>query len=159
MVKDNINRKTNSNYDRTKERYERSLKKEAIKQEYKNKLFTLKQPTYTKSLVSCITLICLIDLQITYILAFLGKIQIAETLSVNICNTIIVVAFTYMLRAFFDTFSEQREERLKMQGTNNHKYAKELKQAAKQKTSDVLNSGGFSINLDDDEDEFTDGIN
>lgn len=153
MTKDTRVKKPNSNYDKTKEQYERSLRREAIKQEYKNKLFSLKQPTYTKSLVSCIIIVSLLDLQITYILAFLGRVQIAETLSINISNTIIAVAFTYMLRAFFDTFAEQREERLKTQGINTRKYFKELKQAVKQKTCDVLNSGGFNINLDDDDDD------
>ena len=40
-----------------------------------------------------------------------------------------------------------------MQGINTRKYIKELKQAVKQKICDVLNSGGFNINLDDDEDD------
>lgn len=68
--------------------------------------------TFTKKTVTVILIISLIDLQLSYILAFMGKEQIAESLSSTIANTIIGVMLGYFLKALFETFFEEREKRL-----------------------------------------------
>lgn len=68
--------------------------------------------TFSKKAVAIILAVSLIDLQLSYILAFLGKEQIAETLSGEIATTIIGVMTGYFLKALFETFFEKREIRL-----------------------------------------------
>lgn len=68
--------------------------------------------TFTKKAVAIIMVISLIDLQLSYILAFLGKEQIAESLSSEIATVIIGVMLGYFMKALFETFFEKREERL-----------------------------------------------
>ena len=68
--------------------------------------------TYTKKAVTIILVVALIDLQLSYVLAFLGKDQIAESLSTTIADTIVGVMLGYFLKALFETFFEKREERL-----------------------------------------------
>lgn len=72
----------------------------------------LKLTTFTKKAVFAILVISLVDLQLSYVLAFMGKEQIAETLSSTIADTIIGVMLGYFLKALFETFFEKREERL-----------------------------------------------
>ena len=64
--------------------------------------------TFTKRAVRAILFIALFDLQLTYVLAFLGREQIAETLSGNITDTIIGVMLGYFLKSFFETREEER---------------------------------------------------
>ena len=64
--------------------------------------------TFTKRAVRAILFIALFDLQLTYLLAFLGREQIAETLSGNITDTIIGVMLGYFLKSFFETREEER---------------------------------------------------
>ena len=71
--------------------------------------------TFTKKAVAAILVLSLIDLQLSYVLAFLGKDQIAESLSSTIATTIIGVMLGYFLKALFETFFEKREERLNKQ--------------------------------------------
>ena len=54
----------------------------------------------------------MIDLQLSYVLAFMGQVQIAESLSSTIATTIVGVMVGYFLKALFETFFEKREERL-----------------------------------------------
>ena len=68
--------------------------------------------TFTKRAVFVILAVALIDLQLSYILAFIGKEQIAETLSSTIADTIIGVMIGYFMKALFETFFEKRERRL-----------------------------------------------
>lgn len=68
--------------------------------------------TYTKKAVTAILVIALIDLQLSYVLAFIGQVQIAESLSSTIATTIVGVMVGYFLKALFETFFEKREERL-----------------------------------------------
>lgn len=68
--------------------------------------------TFTKISVTLILIVSLIDLQLSYILAFLGREQIAESLSSNIAITIIGVMLGYFLKSLFETFFEKREKRL-----------------------------------------------
>lgn len=71
--------------------------------------------TFTKKAVAAILLCSLLDLQLCYILAFLGKEQIAESLSSTIATSIIGVMIGYFLKALFETFLEEREKRLRKQ--------------------------------------------
>lgn len=68
--------------------------------------------TFSKRAVFWILLVSMVDMQLSYILAFLGKEQIAETLSSTIADVIVGVMIGYFLKALFETFFEKREERL-----------------------------------------------
>lgn len=71
--------------------------------------------TFTKRAVAVILFFSILDLQLSYILAFMGKEQIAESLSSAIASTVIGVMIGYFLKALFETFFEKREERIKRQ--------------------------------------------
>lgn len=64
--------------------------------------------TFTKLWVSVLLVVAIIDLQLSYVLAYLGRDQIAETLSVAVVTEIIGVTGIYIIRAFFDTYSEKK---------------------------------------------------
>ena len=68
--------------------------------------------TFTKKAVAIILVVSLTDLQLSYILAFIGKEQIAEALSSTIAETVIGVMLGYFLKSLFETFFEEREKRL-----------------------------------------------
>ena len=68
--------------------------------------------TFSKKAVAVILAVSLIDLQLSYILAFMGKEQIAESLSSEIASVIVGVMVGYFMKALFETFFEKREERL-----------------------------------------------
>lgn len=76
------------------------------KKEKKKKLDLLQ--TYSKFWVTVILIFGLIDLQLSYVLAFLDKVQIAESLSVAVVTEIIAVMTAYLLRAYFDTATESK---------------------------------------------------
>jgi len=67
--------------------------------------------TYSKRMVKAIMMVALIDLQLSYILAFMGRDQIAETLSSDICHTIIGIGLGYFLKSYFETKQEKKMER------------------------------------------------
>lgn len=69
--------------------------------------------SFTKRAVTAILVIAMADLQLSYLLAFLGKDQIAESLSSTIATTVIGVMLGYFAKALFETFFEKREERLR----------------------------------------------
>lgn len=75
--------------------------------------------TFTKRSVFLILVVSLIDLQLSYALAFMGKEQIAESLSSTIATTIIGVMVGYFLKALFETFFEEREKRLRPPSSSN----------------------------------------
>ncbi len=76
------------------------------------KKYTTWLKTYTKKAVTAILVVSLLDIQLSYILAFIGKEQIAESLSSTIASVIIGVMIGYFLKALFETFFEEREKRL-----------------------------------------------
>ena len=80
--------------------------------------------TFTKIAVTAILGVSLVDLQLSYILAFMGKEQIAETLSATIVEMVIGVMLGYFLKALFETFFEEREKRLNKQIENNENETK-----------------------------------
>ena len=69
--------------------------------------------TFTKKAVAIILAVSLVDLQLSYVLAFMGQVQIAESLSSTKASTIVGVMLGYFFKALFETFFEKREERLK----------------------------------------------
>lgn len=71
--------------------------------------------TFTKKAVAIILVVSLIDLQLSYVLAFIGQVQIAESLSSTIASTVVGVMLGYFFKALFETFFERREERLKQE--------------------------------------------
>lgn len=98
----------------------------------------IKVDTFTKALVGIITIVALIDLQLSYILAFMDKIQIAESLSTQICITILGVAFVYMIRAYFDTRAENNKEVTK----------EEIEKTVAGKIQSTLGNAGINIDLE-----------
>ena len=68
--------------------------------------------TFSKKAVAIILVVSLLDLQLSYVLAFMGKEQIAESLSSEIASVIVGVMVGYFMKALFETFFEKREERL-----------------------------------------------
>lgn len=66
--------------------------------------------TFSKKLIAVIVAVALIDLQLPFVLAFLGKSQIAETLAVAIVTEIIGVVVTYSVKAFFETREEENNK-------------------------------------------------
>lgn len=67
--------------------------------------------TFTKKWVGRLMYIAVIDLQLSYILAFLGREQIAEELSRTIVIEIIGVMLGYFGKSYFET-KEQEKVRL-----------------------------------------------
>ena len=67
--------------------------------------------TYTKKAVTAILVIALIDLQLSYVLAFMGQVQIAQSLSTTIATTKVRLIVGYFLNELKETFYEKREER------------------------------------------------
>lgn len=75
--------------------------------------------TYTKKLVKWILAISMIDLQLSYVLAFLGKTEIAENLSMTVVTAIVGTVVTYCIKSFKET---KEAEKLRFdRETNNAK--------------------------------------
>lgn len=66
--------------------------------------------TFTKIWVSILMINAIIDMNLSYVLAFLGREQIAETLSIAVVTEIIGVMAVYLIRAFLDTHFEAKDE-------------------------------------------------
>jgi len=64
--------------------------------------------TFTKRAVKAILFIALLDLQLSYLLAFLGREQIAENLSSDITKVIIGTILGYLAKSFFETKEEEK---------------------------------------------------
>ena len=100
-------------YNHRQEELDTKYKNEKQKSDFKSLLAKLKFETYTKRLVGIVVFVALLDLQLSYVLAFLGKDQIAETLSIQICVTLLGTILVYIIRAYFDTKAEKRDEMIK----------------------------------------------
>ena len=85
--------------------------------------------TYTKKMMNKIIFVDLLDLQIPFILAFLGKEQIAETLGITIVTEIIGVFFVYCTKSFFETREAEKvrlaEEELKAKEEDSYEQTNE----------------------------------
>jgi hypothetical protein len=88
------------------EKYDQIIEDKEREYKFKNRLHLLRFPTYTKNLVAVIILVCLIDLQLSFILAFMGKDTCTE-LNIKLCETILAVACAYIFRAYFDNRAER----------------------------------------------------
>lgn len=65
--------------------------------------------TFTKFWVSLLMINAVVDMNLSYILAFLGREQIAETLSIAVVTEIIGVMAVYLVRAFLDSHFEAKD--------------------------------------------------
>ena len=108
-------------------------KEKTQRKKLRDQIKSIRVDTFTKALVAFITLVSLIDLQLSYILAFMDKMAIAEDLSKHICTTILGVAFVYMIRAYFDTKAEKNFE------------AKMVEESIASKVSGVLSDAGINV--------------
>ena len=70
-----------------------------------------KELTFTKKWMNIIMTVTLIDLQIPFVLAFLDKMQIAETLGGLLVTEIIGVFLVYCVKSFF---GKREEENMKL---------------------------------------------
>lgn len=68
--------------------------------------------TFTKRKVNLILNFCILGITMSYVLAFLDKVQIAESLSSTMATVIIGTMAPYMCKAFFET-REQKSNALK----------------------------------------------
>lgn len=62
---------------------------------------------YTKKWTSVILVFCLIWISASYILAALGRSEIAKTLGGAVIDLTKAIFCTYIVRAFFDTYCEK----------------------------------------------------
>ena len=97
-----------SDLEKTKEKYEQKTEKLKAKRGFIEQIKSIRFDTFTKAMVGLIIIMACIDLQLSYVLAFLDKIQIAEELSKQVCTTILGVALVYMIRAYFDSRAEYK---------------------------------------------------
>lgn len=97
-----------SNLEKTKEKYEQKTEKLKAKMGFIEQIRSIRFDTFTKAMVGLIIIMACIDLQLSYVLAFFDKIQIAEELSKQVCTTILGVALVYMIRAYFDSRAEYK---------------------------------------------------
>lgn len=68
--------------------------------------------TYTKNMMNRIITVALIDMQFPFVLALLGREQIAETMGGLIVTEIVGVFLVYCAKSFFET-KESEKIRLK----------------------------------------------
>lgn len=74
-----------------------------------------KTTTYTKKIMTLIVCVALFDMQFPFVLAFLDKIQIAETMGGLIVTEIIGVFLVYCLKSFFETREAEKNRILENQ--------------------------------------------
>jgi hypothetical protein len=106
---DRENKKAQSKILRQEAKVNAKLNKYKRKSEHvslKDQIKKIQFGTFTKAMVALIIISALLDLQLSYVLAFLDRIQIAEDLSKQVCITILGTAFVYMIRAYFDSKAE-----------------------------------------------------
>ena len=123
-------------YNRHQEEYDARYRNEKQKNDFKTLIFRLKFQINIKRLVGLIIFIGLLDLQLSYVLAFLGKEQIAESLSIQICTTLLGTILVYAVREYFDMREEKR--------TNNKSNSDEN---IKEKIDNVINSSGLKEHI------------
>jgi len=64
--------------------------------------------TYTKKWTTIILVFCIIWICASYVLAAHGAKDIAETLGMKVIDLTKAIFCTYIIRAFFDTYSEKK---------------------------------------------------
>lgn len=66
--------------------------------------------TFTKKIVSILIAIAVIDLQLTYILAFMGMTETLQETSGKLITEILGVIFVYCVKSFFETREEEKNK-------------------------------------------------
>lgn len=137
------------------EELDRKYKEEKQKYTFKSLLSRLKSESYTKTIVAIVVFVALIDLQLSYVLAFLDKEQIAETLSVQVCITILGTVLVYIIREYFDAKAEKREEMIKegILGDNKKSSSikKDLENMVNTKINELVVNSGISEHINTEE--------
>lgn len=89
-----------------------------------------KKKTFSKRAVRWLLIIALFDLQLSYLFAFLGREQIAETLSITVVTEIIAVMLGYFMKSFHETKEEENVRLIKHQQEAEEKrnFVKDLKE-------------------------------
>lgn len=64
--------------------------------------------TFTKVMVKIILAVAIIDLQFTYVLAFMGKTDTLEETSGKLITEIIGVVLVYCIKSFFETREQEK---------------------------------------------------
>lgn len=148
--------KEQAKYNQRQEEYDSVYRQKKQKHDFKSLLARLKFETYTKRLVFIIVCISIIDLQLSYVLAFLDKEQIAETLSNQICVTILGTVTVYMIRAYFDTKAEKKDEMIKSGLIVDKNKSIIPDEVIKAKIQEVIDNTGLSqyINSEESDSEF-----
>ena len=75
-------------------------------------IFNNKKSTFTKKWVSRLLWLGCIWITLSYILAFRGAVQIAESLSSTVVSVMIATILGYLCKSFFET---REEEKLKFE--------------------------------------------
>ena len=65
---------------------------------------------YTKKAMTCILIVALFDLQIPYVLSFIGRENTLEDLSKTVVIEIIGVFVVYCVKSFFETKEEKKNK-------------------------------------------------
>lgn len=81
--------------------------------------FERKKATFTKKWVSRLLWLGCIWITLSYVLAFMGAVQIAESLSSTVASVIIATILGYLCKSFFET---REEERMKFKREQNNIY-------------------------------------
>ena len=66
--------------------------------------------TFSKIWVNRLLWVALFDIQLPFLLAFLGREQIAETLAITIVGEIIGIMIPYFTKSFFETKEEENNK-------------------------------------------------
>lgn len=67
-----------------------------------------RQRTYTKKMMNRIITVALVDMQFPFVLALLGREQIAETMGGLIVTEIVGVFLVYCAKSFFETKESEK---------------------------------------------------
>ena len=122
------------------EQYDDIIRDETQKQAFLNKLYNIKRVTYTKKMVAIILLVSIVDIQLSYLLAFFDKGQVVDGLSNQLCITILGVAFAYMIRAYFDSKAEH--------ANIDNKIKEEITEALSNKIDNVFQAAGINVSAE-----------
>lgn len=122
------------------EQYDDIIRDETQKQAFLNKLYNIKRVTYTKKMVATIILVSIVDIQLSYLLAFFDKGQVVDGLSNQLCITILGVAFAYMIRAYFDSKAEH--------ANIDNKIKEEITVALSNKIDNVFQAAGINVSAE-----------
>jgi len=89
-----------------------------------------RQSTYTKKMMSRIINIALVDMQLPFVLALLGRSDIAETLGGIIVTEVIGVFLVYCAKSFFETRESEkvRMEEIKMEAGSEEPDSEEMEE-------------------------------